>query len=192
MPFSEAERRDIAARYAAGESPADISNDFPQTVGSIKEMLRRRGVIRTQSESAKLAASQGKKQKAATALIRAAKTSARYHPGKRFAGVKVCEGCNRKYNANSARQRWCKTCCPGPSWQRLAQRYGVTKPNWDTMLAAQAGLCALCDNPPAVVDHDHATGEVRGLLCGACNFKLAGLDDPMWLARAEDYVKRRI
>jgi hypothetical protein len=59
------------------------------------------------------------------------------------------------------------------------------------MLAEQGGLCAICKAAPAVhVDHDHATGAVRALLCFNCNGGLGQFkDDPMALHAAAYYVQ---
>jgi hypothetical protein len=76
----------------------------------------------------------------------------------------------------------------------LRNKFGLTPVEFDTLLAAQDGACALCDAPPTSgislhVDHDHGTGEIRGLLCMRCNNAL-GLfrEDPDLLRRAARYV----
>ncbi len=61
----------------------------------------------------------------------------------------------------------------------LKRYYGMTGEQYGEMVAAQKGLCAICEKPetamfngvPKVmhVDHDHATGKIRALLCGSCN-----------------------
>lgn len=56
----------------------------------------------------------------------------------------------------------------------LNYSYGMTTEQYDTMLSAQNGVCALCLKPEKLtrmlsVDHDHITKKVRGLLCHTCN-----------------------
>jgi len=59
---------------------------------------------------------------------------------------------------------------------KLKREYGMTLADYDKMFAEQKGLCKICGddslNKRLAVDHDHQTGEVRGLLCGSCNTKL--------------------
>jgi Autographiviridae endonuclease VII len=76
----------------------------------------------------------------------------------------------------------------------LRNKFGLTVEEYDEILEAQDGVCALCDSLPTPgislhVDHDHGTGEIRGLLCVRCNNAL-GLfrEDPDLLKRAVRYV----
>lgn len=63
----------------------------------------------------------------------------------------------------------------GNRWvQRLWSRYQMRPDDYLGILEAQDGHCALCpatsiNGKPLFVDHDHSTGEVRGLLCARCN-----------------------
>jgi hypothetical protein len=81
--------------------------------------------------------------------------------------------------------------------KKRLEHYNLTQVELDTMLAAQCDKCVICNLPPggkgpnAVlhIDHDHETGEVRGLLCQACNRGLGFFrDDPERLAAAIEYL----
>ena len=61
--------------------------------------------------------------------------------------------------------------------------YGMSIEQYITLLEKQNGVCAGCNAPPKTggragsnralsVDHDHATGDIRGLLCQGCNAAL--------------------
>jgi hypothetical protein len=74
----------------------------------------------------------------------------------------------------------------------LEKQHGLAKGDYNRILERQGGVCALCDQTSDValqIDHDHATGQVRGLLCHKCN-KALGLvnDNHVVLARAVAYV----
>lgn len=60
----------------------------------------------------------------------------------------------------------------------LMSRYGITLEQYEEILKAQNGVCAVCFRPPRgkllSVDHDHVTGFVRGLLCNGCNLRVIG------------------
>lgn len=56
----------------------------------------------------------------------------------------------------------------------LRNKFGLTSAEYDGILMDQDGVCVLCKSPPTPgislhVDHDHGTGETRGLLCVRCN-----------------------
>lgn len=78
---------------------------------------------------------------------------------------------------------------------RLKHRYGITEAQYDVMLAAQGGTCALCpaeisqDGRRLAVDHDHETGVVRGVLCLRCNNQIA-LVDRLGIDALKDYIAR--
>lgn len=74
----------------------------------------------------------------------------------------------------------------------LKRRYGITAEQYDALAAEQGGVCALCRRrPPQHVDHDHLTGQVRGLLCSGCNQGLGNFrDDAAVLRLAADYVSQ--
>lgn len=76
----------------------------------------------------------------------------------------------------------------------LKRKYGITQADYDRMLEAQGFGCGICgDVRPGGrtfhVDHDHATGAVRGLLCVKCNQGLGLLrENPALLAMAIEYL----
>lgn len=79
----------------------------------------------------------------------------------------------------------------------LQRTYGITLAEYDTMLIAQGGGCAICGRSPEEngrrlgVDHDHETGEVRGLLCGNCNQGIGFFkDDTGRLRSAANYLEK--
>jgi hypothetical protein len=74
----------------------------------------------------------------------------------------------------------------------LKRRYGITAAQYDALLDAQGGLCAVCRERPAEhVDHDHTHGHVRGLLCSCCNQGLGNFRDQLaHLRAAADYLER--
>lgn len=78
------------------------------------------------------------------------------------------------------------------------KNYNITLDDYDRLAEKQAGLCAICKLPPGEkgrtsllhVDHDHATNEVRGLLCDNCNRALGLFQESINnLECAVDYLK---
>ena len=76
----------------------------------------------------------------------------------------------------------------------LKRVFGITLEDFEAMLSAQGGGCAICgraapEGTSLHVDHDHETGVVRGLLCFTCNGALGMFtENEEYLARATDYV----
>lgn len=92
--------------------------------------------------------------------------------------------------------RQCETDHKRETWGHL-RTYKITRADYDRILTEQGGVCAICKQPGKssnrsermAVDHDHATGEVRGLLCGTCNTLLGKLEQkPGWLISALTYL----
>lgn len=79
--------------------------------------------------------------------------------------------------------------------QRIERVYGLTAAGYQRLREIQDGRCYICQRARGIsknlsVDHDHATGNVRGLLCKICNHDLLGhvRDDVTILARAIEYL----
>jgi len=88
-------------------------------------------------------------------------------------------------------------------WKRrdkfLRDKYGITLNDYEAMWIAQGGRCGICGLYESVaattyknlvVDHDHDTGKVRGLLCDLCNKGLGQFkDDINRVRRALTYLE---
>lgn len=111
-----------------------------------------------------------------------------------------CKDCKRKQNAAWHQQNkrlrsdysraYSKANPERVAGYHRKRRYGLSQDEYQALVARQSGLCALCDQPRAlVVDHDHASGRIRGLLCRPCNTALGAFgDDPQRLGRAIGYL----
>ncbi len=135
------------------------------------------------------------------------------------AATKLCVDCGEDkplgaYSRHGGRRdqlrAYCKPCSVlrvqdykrrNPRWElgyRLKRKYGLTIAAYDAMLAEQNERCAICREPfddtrarYVCVDHDHATGAVRGLLCFNCNTVLGKVrDKPELLFNAIHYLER--
>jgi hypothetical protein len=81
--------------------------------------------------------------------------------------------------------------------RHLRRTYNITLEEYQALAEAQGGGCAICHEPSRKihtklsVDHDHATGKIRGLLCHACNQSIGMmLDDPALLREKANYIER--
>ncbi len=87
------------------------------------------------------------------------------------------------------------SCATADKIARVRREYGMELEDLEQMLIDQNGLCAICEEEleKPHVDHDHTTGEVRGLLCNTCNRAIGLLkDDTDVLLRAVIYLERKI
>lgn len=80
--------------------------------------------------------------------------------------------------------------------QRRVSHYGLSSGAFHLMLLMQRNACGICKevfSKPPNVDHDHKTGEVRGLLCGRCNKGLGHFRDSTGLLdSAKDYLQGKL
>jgi CO dehydrogenase/acetyl-CoA synthase alpha subunit len=82
----------------------------------------------------------------------------------------------------------------------LRRYYGITIAQYEHILAAQCGLCAICSTPAAAaprgvlhVDHCARTARIRGLLCSLCNTAIGSLKhSPEIVRAAEKYLSKSL
>lgn len=131
------------------------------------------------------------------------------HPENRGGKCHYCRTCggaknranrlkNREVALERDRQYRRRKYAEDPNFQRRydLKRYGLSLEQYDAMYEDQGGCCAICgvaetEAPKGRlhVDHDHATGVVRKLLCHGCNTGLGGLrHDPELLILAAKYL----
>jgi hypothetical protein len=76
--------------------------------------------------------------------------------------------------------------------KRYREVYGISLADYEAMLERQRGACAICkkSDEALCVDHCHACGKVRGLLCAKCNSALGFCNDsPEHLLAAVAYLQ---
>lgn len=106
----------------------------------------------------------------------------------------ICQCCGEETERRSSRQMFCADCAKPQKmerqgWRLLEKRFGLTKEAYEQLLEKQNGGCAICGEACATgdrlaVDHDHETGEVRGLLCRKHNVGLGMFNDDVDLLLA--------
>lgn len=87
--------------------------------------------------------------------------------------------------------------------KNLKARFNLSINDYNKLFLKQRGVCAICKNPEVIkdvkgevkwlsVDHNHDTGDIRGLLCNACNTGLGKLGDSVdILKNAIKYLNER-
>ena len=116
---------------------------------------------------------------------------------------KPCHRCTRKKGKKQVHQKYCYRCgiivrqekSKGAHTRAIEERYGLTGEEYDALYELQGGRCALCRwatgrTRRLSVDHNHKTGEVRGLLCRPCNNLLGHARDLIeFFHRCIDYLE---
>jgi len=124
------------------------------------------------------------------------------HRSVRRYGHGSCTVCIGDFQKTSTRHELCPTCIPNRTALVFWQRYRLTRPQHVALYEAQGGCCKLCLKPIvlefdpnqrfSVVDHDHETSRVRGLLCGNCNWAVGVIEtrskDTAWMKRVTEYL----
>lgn len=127
---------------------------------------------------------------------------------------KVCPTCGDekaktefgvRVKAKDGRRAQCKQCRtdlerPG----NIKRKYGISIEEYNAMYETQKGRCACCGQSETAVhwkgkkrqlaiDHNHATGRVRQLICHRCNIILGlAKEDPELLKQTADYIIRHL
>lgn len=82
-------------------------------------------------------------------------------------------------------------------FEQVPRRYGMTTGQYLALLESQRYACAICElalcpERPPVIDHNHDSGAVRGVLCLSCNVGIGHLQDsPFVLDAALAYLEER-
>jgi hypothetical protein len=117
-------------------------------------------------------------------------------------GHKFCPSCgevrphaqwHRQSSSSDGFTSYCKPCRKTKGRvDHLRRTFGLTPEELADRVAAQGDRCAICrGRPPRHIDHDHASGNVRGVLCGPCNMGLGQFQDkPELLRAAARYLAR--
>lgn len=116
---------------------------------------------------------------------------------------RACLLCSADISTRRSHAKFCSTSCsmkhwhaanPGHRrWYMLKTQYGITQDDYLAIFASQNESCAICGTREAHqwdVDHCHASGVVRGILCSPCNKGIGCLrDDPNIVAAAVKYLE---
>jgi hypothetical protein len=102
---------------------------------------------------------------------------------------KPCKKCGTVFQPQAPSHHYCSSACAneGRTDAYLMRQYGIDYNEYNRMLNEQDHKCGICGDEgftmakhhelKLVVDHDHETGRVRGLLCHNCNRALGLLKD---------------
>ena len=100
--------------------------------------------------------------------------------------VKQAEAQRKRRQANPEKYREINKGCER---NRKIKKYGLTLESYNEMFSKQNQRCGICETTTLMgrnwhIDHDHATGKVRGLLCHHCNLMLGNARDNIKILQA--------
>ena len=124
-----------------------------------------------------------------------------FHKKYRFFLKTFCKSCAKaefkkyyskhKERLKAAQLKWCREHPEKIKARDLRRKYSMTVEDYNRLVSSQEGKCKICDRQARlVVDHDHATGKVRGLLCRLCNTSLGFVENQEFLVKALSYLRR--
>ena len=115
---------------------------------------------------------------------------------------KKCRHCGKLFKPKAPSELYCSDYCKdyGITEAYYKRCYGITLQEYLDLAEQQNFVCAICGKPNfpmkhihsgcLVVDHDHETNRVRGLLCHNCNRALGLFKDNLgFLEQAHEYLK---
>ncbi len=107
----------------------------------------------------------------------------------------------RETNGKDYHSNWYKTNKQNRLLYNRLRKFGITHKEFITLLDSQDGRCPLCciplsydleDQKNTCIDHDHKTGEIRGVLCRLCNTMLGSAKDNITtLENSIKYLQRK-
>ena len=107
---------------------------------------------------------------------------------KSFRSSVICTVCGKEVERRGSKQKYCETCVPDTHAGERFRRFGISEPERQARLSDNGGQCEICGKPGFYLDHDHATGEMRGFLCNPCNLMLGKYENEEWRASVERYL----
>ena len=115
------------------------------------------------------------------------------HSGCKYGRRNKCKECHSSYGRKQHKAGgWTDKRKEQTKRSRIKYNYGISLEEYEESMATSV-VCEICgDTDELCYDHNHATGEFRGVLCRACNRALGSLkDNPKLLARGIEYLIER-
>ena len=128
-------------------------------------------------------------------------TASKYPQG--YFKEKPCRWCETSFTPKAPSEHYCSDNCSaqGLADAYIHREYNISLEDYRDLFISQKGKCYICDsegftisdrsNVDLVIDHDHLTGKVRGLLCHNCNRALGLLKDNLsYIEKAKEYLSK--